>query len=87
MAGWFRREVTDRSPDRHSPATSSLHRRLRVARRRALRWFTAPIAITERARRDHEVAPSLWAYGVLGRMLPTDRTRPVRHVRLIRAGT
>ncbi|MCC6767341.1 MAG: hypothetical protein IT293_22050 [Deltaproteobacteria bacterium] len=61
-----------------------------MARRRALRWFSAPIAISERARRAHEVAPSLWAYGFdpwpgIGRVEAMRPTRRGRRVSLIRA--
>ncbi|MCC6847224.1 MAG: hypothetical protein IT294_01895 [Deltaproteobacteria bacterium] len=62
-----------------------------MARRRTLRWFSAPIAISERARRAHEVAPSLWAYGFdpwpgIGRVEPIRRPRRGRRISLIRAG-
>ena len=47
--------------------TSSLLRRLRISRRRALRWFGEPIAVVERERREHELDPSIWGYGFLSR--------------------
>lgn len=90
VAGWLRREAAERSPDRCSPTTPWLPRRLRMARRRALRWFSVPIAVSERARRGHDPAPSLWAYGFGSgpgrRVEPLRRMRRGRRVSLIRAG-
>lgn len=64
LAALFRREVTSRSPFRLSPAGPgpSLHRRLRIVRHRALRWFNEPIATIERDRRERDLAPSMWRY-------------------------
>jgi hypothetical protein len=51
------------APTRREAASRPLIRRfVRIARHRALRWFSDPIAVTERERRDHELAPSLWQY-------------------------
>jgi hypothetical protein len=63
LTALFRREAASRSPFR--PPTlgpSALHRRLRIARHRALRWFHEPIACSERERRDRDLVPSVWRY-------------------------
>ena len=52
LAAIFNRDAASRLP---------LPRRLRTARRRALRWFHVPIAVTERERRDRDPGPSLWS--------------------------
>lgn len=52
LAAIFSRDAASRLP---------LPRRLRTARRRALRWFHVPIAVTERERRDRDPGPSLWS--------------------------
>ncbi len=61
------REAASRPPHRSEEgsqsARSALHRRLRILRHRALRWFANPIAITERERRVRELDPSVWRYG------------------------
>ena len=48
-----RREAASRPP---------LRRLVRIARHRALRWFSEPIAVVERERRERELGPSLWQY-------------------------
>ncbi len=68
LAALFRREATSRPPLRRAVGTpsdmrSALHRQLRIARHRAFRWFTEPIAAIERERRQRDLAPSLWWYG------------------------
>ncbi len=50
--------LTRREPASRPP----LRRLVRIARHRALRWFTEPIAVIERERRDRELGPSLWQY-------------------------
>jgi hypothetical protein len=59
-AATTRREVVSRFPVR--PSLGGALRRLRIARHRALRWFGVPIAVTERERRDRDLAPSVWQY-------------------------
>lgn len=62
LAAIFRREAASRPPLRRSVGATSLQRRLRIVRHRALRWFHEPIAITERDRRERDLGPSLWRY-------------------------
>ena len=51
------------APTRREAASRPLIRRfVRIARHRALRWFSDPIAVIERERRDQELAPSLGQY-------------------------
>jgi hypothetical protein len=50
-------------PTREATPRPSLHRRLRILRHRALRWFDDPIAIIERERRNRDLDPSVWRYG------------------------
>jgi hypothetical protein len=57
----FRREAASHPPLRH-PLSTPLHRRVRIARHRALRWFNAPVGSLERGRRDRDLGPSLWRY-------------------------
>ena len=62
-----RREAAPRPPFRRpigapSDMRSALHRRLRIVRHRALRWFDEPIASIARERRERELQPSLWLY-------------------------
>lgn len=42
---------------------ASLHRRLRILRHRAFRWFDDPIAVVERERKERGLDPSVWGYG------------------------
>lgn len=50
----IRREAASRPPFR---------RLVGIARHRALRWFSEPIAVVQRERREHELGPSPWPYG------------------------
>jgi hypothetical protein len=68
LAARSTREATSRPPLPHAEDRSpsfrlGLHRRLRILRHRALRWFDEPIAVVERERRDHDLDPSVWRYG------------------------
>jgi len=63
LAAMFRREAASRSSLPPAPNTtpeSIFGRRLRIARRRLLRWFDEPIAIIERKRREQDV--TVWRY-------------------------
>lgn len=63
LSAMFRREAASRSPLRLlTGGPSALHRRLRIVRHRALRWFNEPIASVERERRERDLAPSMWRY-------------------------
>jgi hypothetical protein len=52
-------EAASRSPLRRF---GGAQRWLRIVRHRALRWFSEPIAIIERERRERDLGPSLWQY-------------------------
>lgn len=54
LTAMIRRETASRPP---------LRRLVRIARHRALRWFSEPIAIIERERRERDLGPSLWQDG------------------------
>jgi hypothetical protein len=56
----FRRREAASRP-RFRPLESA-HRRLRIARHRALRWFNEPIASIERERRERGLDPSVWLH-------------------------
>ena len=67
LTAWFRRDAISRPPLPPSVAVPpskapALHRRLRIARHRTLRWFNQPIASIGRERRERDPAPSLWRY-------------------------
>lgn len=64
LTALIRRETASRAPFR-SPARrtgAAIHRRLRILRHRALRWFHEPVASIERERRERDFGPSLWRY-------------------------
>lgn len=64
LTALIRHETASRAPFR-SPARrtgAAIHRRLRILRHRALRWFHDPVATIERERRERELGPSLWRY-------------------------
>ena len=62
LSAIFGREAASRSPLRPSGVGPALHRRLRIVRHRALRWFSEPIASIERERRERDLFPSMWGY-------------------------
>jgi hypothetical protein len=80
IAALFRREAASRLRLRHP---SSVARRLRIARHRAIRWFQAPIAALERERRERAFGPSLWRYG----FRPWPALMPAEIARARRRGT
>lgn len=84
VAATSRREAVSRLRLRSPIDLPSLERRLRIARHRALRWFSAPIAAAERARRERDRAPSLWQYDFppWPAVLHAAAARPLRRARL-----
>ena len=77
LIAMFRREAASRSPLRLlAGGPSALHRRLRIVRHRALRWFNEPIACIERERRERDLAPSVWRYAFESQANPRARRGP-----------